>query len=76
VGSNSGEIPWVIGDAGPVFPEGDTDALCGILARLAADPAHRVELATHGRARVLAHFTQAQVAAATAEVYREMMRSG
>jgi glycosyltransferase involved in cell wall biosynthesis len=76
VGSNSGEIPWVIGDAGPVFPEGDTDALCGILAMLAADPAHRAELATRGRARVLAHFTQAQVAAATAEVYREMMQGG
>ena len=27
IGSRSGEIPWVIGDAGRVFPEGDTDAL-------------------------------------------------
>jgi glycosyltransferase involved in cell wall biosynthesis len=74
VGSNSGEIPWVIGDAGLVFPEGDADALCGDLAMLAADPAQRAELVMRGRARVLAHFTQARVAAATAEVYREMMR--
>ena len=27
VGSSSGEIPWVIGDAGVIFPEGDADAL-------------------------------------------------
>ena len=27
VGSRSGEIPWVIGDAGRIFPEGDADAL-------------------------------------------------
>lgn len=74
VGSNSGEIPWVIGGAGLVFPEGDADALCGILAALSADPVQRAALATRGRARVLAHFTQVEVAAATAGVYREMMR--
>jgi len=73
VGSHSGEIPWVIGDAGRIFPEGDTDALTSILAELGSDPAQRGALAAAGRARVLSHFTQAQVAAATAVVYREMM---
>jgi glycosyltransferase involved in cell wall biosynthesis len=75
IGSHSGEIPWVIGDAGRVFPEGDAGALAAILAELAGDPAQRSALAASGRARVLSHFTQAQVAAATAVVYREMMRS-
>jgi glycosyltransferase involved in cell wall biosynthesis len=74
VGSRSGEIPWVIGDAGRIFPEGDTDALTSILAELGSDPAQRGALAAAGRARVLSHFTQAQVASATAVVYREMMR--
>ena len=32
-------------------------------------------MATAGRARVLAHFTQAQVAAATAQVYRQILQS-
>ena len=74
VGSRSGEIPWVIGDAGRIFPEGDTDALTSILAEVGSDPAQRGALAAAGRARVLSHFTQAQVASATAVVYREMMR--
>ena len=75
VGSRSGEIPWVIGDAGRIFPEGDAGALADILAELAGDQAQRSALAAAGRARVLSHFTQAQVASATAVVYREMMRS-
>ena len=75
VGSDSGEIPHVIGEAGLVFPEGDVAALRSILARLQADETLRKELAQRGRARVLAHYTQAQVAAATYEVYREMSAS-
>ena len=73
IGSRSGEIPWVIGDAGRVFPEGDAGALAAILAELASDPARRSALAAAGRQRVLACFTQAQVAAETAAVYREML---
>ena len=50
VGSHSGEIPWVIDDAGRVFPEGDAGALADILAELAGDPAQRAALAAAGRA--------------------------
>lgn len=73
VGAMSGEIPQVIGDAGLVFPEGDVAALADRLSGLAADPAQRTMLAGLGRARVLAHYTQAQVAAETYEVYRQMV---
>jgi glycosyltransferase involved in cell wall biosynthesis len=73
VGSDSGEIPNVIGDAGLVFPEGDRRALRARLSQLMADPALRDELARRGRDRVLAHYTQAQVAAKTYQVYRELM---
>ena len=72
VGSDSGEIPRVIGEAGLVFPEGDVEALRGCLAQLMRDPSRRAELASRGRARVLAHYTQAQVAAQTYAVYQEM----
>lgn len=73
VGSDSGAIPDVIGGAGLVFPEGDADALTACLRRLQNDATLRADLAQQGRERVLAHFTQAQVAAATVAVYREMI---
>jgi glycosyltransferase involved in cell wall biosynthesis len=73
IGSNSGEIPQVIGDAGLIFAEGDAQALANQLLRLCADSALRAELARRGRARVLAHFTQERIAAATYQVYRQML---
>jgi glycosyltransferase involved in cell wall biosynthesis len=72
VGSDCGEIPSVIGDAGLIFPEEDVDALRECLVRLMCDSNLRADLALRGRARVLAHFTQAQIAAQTVAVYREL----
>jgi glycosyltransferase involved in cell wall biosynthesis len=74
VGSKSGAIPDVIGDGGLVVPEGDANALAAALHRLCADPALRADLGGRGRARAIDHFTHESVAAATVEVYREMMR--
>lgn len=71
-GSDSGEIPWVIGDAGLIFPEGDSRALAAVLTGLTDDSRLRAELALRGRSRVLANFTQAQIAEATARVYAEV----
>ena len=73
VGSTSGEIPHVVGEAGLIFPEGDVAALRERLARLQGDAQLRYELAQRGRQRVLAEYTQAQVAAATFQVYQEML---
>lgn len=73
IGSDSGEIPNVIGDAGLVTPEGDTAALSAALAALAGDPARQSELAERGRARVLARYTHAHIAQATAQIYRAMI---
>jgi glycosyltransferase involved in cell wall biosynthesis len=72
IGSDSGEIPRVIGDGGLTFPEGDADALRNILTLLSSDIAWRQMLGARGRARVLAHYTQARVAAATVELYRAL----
>lgn len=76
IGSDSGEIPNVIGDAGLLFPEGDAAALTAHLVALARAPEERVAWGAAGRARVLARFTQAQVAADTVRVYREMLEDG
>ena len=73
VGSSSGEIPNVIGDAGLVFPEGEVEALRNALRRLAGNPQLRRELGERGRERVLQHYTQARIARATVEVYRQLI---
>lgn len=73
VGSSSGAIPDVIGDAGLVFPEGDRDQLAAHLHRLLDSPSLRQDLAERGRARVLACYTQRQVAEQTIAVYRAML---
>lgn len=72
IGSDSGEIPHVIGDAGLIFPEGDADALHTHLLGLAADPQQRAELGRRGRDRVVDRYTQDQIAARTAAVYRSL----
>ncbi len=73
IGSDSGEIPHVIGDAGLIFPEADAAALAAHLDRLHREPDLRIELGRRGRARVLGRFTQARIAQATYAVYRQML---
>jgi glycosyltransferase involved in cell wall biosynthesis len=73
VGSDSGELPNVIGDAGLVFPEGDVEALAAHLRALRDDPALRADLAARGRARALSGFTQQSVAEQTVAVYRAVL---
>ncbi len=76
VGSSSGEIPNVIGDAGLIYPEGDLPALATTLQRLAEQPALYADLARRGRARVLERYTQAALARQYYEIYREMAQKG
>jgi glycosyltransferase involved in cell wall biosynthesis len=54
VGSDSGEIPWLIGltGGGLVFPEGDDTALAAALTELRDAPERRRQLAGAGRAVV------------------------
>jgi glycosyltransferase involved in cell wall biosynthesis len=73
IGSDCGEIPHVVREAGLIFPEADVGALREQLLRLMRDPELRADLARRGRERVLVHFTQARVAAQTVAVYRELV---
>jgi len=70
VGSDSGAIPEVVGDAGLIFPEGDAAALAACLDRLAASPDLRTDLGERGRLRVGRMYSQERVAARTAAFYR------
>ncbi len=76
IGSDSGEIPNVVGDAGLIFPEDNIAALHNHLLTLLKDETLRRRLERIGRERVLNHYTQEQIAAKTVEVYREMMQDG
>ncbi|MBF6614109.1 MAG: glycosyltransferase [Chloroflexi bacterium] len=71
VGSDSGEIPTVLGDAGLIFHEGDSAALLEQLRRL-IDPAQRAYFAGKGRQRVLSLFTTGWVAAQHRALYERI----
>lgn len=73
IGSDSGEIPHVIGPAGLIFPENDVKALRAHLLTLMQNERLRDELGQAGRRRVLERYTQDQVATQTVAIYREMM---
>ncbi|HTZ85855.1 MAG TPA: glycosyltransferase family 4 protein [Solirubrobacteraceae bacterium] len=74
VGSDSGEIPWLIEltGGGLVFPEGEEAKLAEQLQRLRDDPRLRERLATAGRAKVEQLFT---VSAATDPLERLLERA-
>jgi len=73
IGSNSGEIPYVIGDAGLVFQEGNAQELTACVRRLLDDTQLYATLAAKGRQRVLDNYTQERIAQQTYEVYQEMI---
>ncbi|GFP19423.1 hypothetical protein HKBW3S03_00928 [Candidatus Hakubella thermalkaliphila] len=73
IGSSSGEIPNVIGDAGLIFEEGDVDDLRRKLEALMRDGDLRCDLARRGRKRVLERYTHRRIAEETLKVYRKLM---
>lgn len=73
IGSDSGAIPEVVGDAGLIVPEGDAPALASALARLLASPELRRELGRRGRARAEARYSQRHLAEQTLAVYRRVL---
>jgi glycosyltransferase involved in cell wall biosynthesis len=73
IGSSSGEIPYVIGDAGLIFNEGDARDLSACIQKLLTDPLLYAELAKRGRQRVLDTYTQQHIAQQTYDVYVSML---
>ena len=75
IGSSSGAIPGVIGDAGLIVPEGDTAALAAAIEKLRDDGPLYAEFKRKGRARALAEYSHEGVAEKTAALYRELAAS-
>lgn len=75
VGSDSGEIPTVLGEAGLVFPEGDAKALAAHIRTLITEPSTRADFSLKGRERVLKLFTTERVAEQHHTVYRSIEAS-
>ena len=71
--SDSGEIPYVVGDAGAVAAERDEAAWRGALGALLESPARRAELAARGRARAAEHFAWPVVARRHLEFFDELL---
>lgn len=73
IGSDSGEIPNVIGEAGLIVPEGHAAALRNAVGTLRDDEVLRRRLSRKGRQRVLNHYTQQRIAEQTVAAYRHML---
>jgi len=70
IGSSSGAIPEVVGDAGLIVPERDPTALAGAIERLLSEADVRQALAERGRQRVRTRFAWSAVAAQTDALFR------
>lgn len=73
IGSDSGEIPTVIGDAGVIVPEGDDGALARALSALIEDAGRREQLSIKGRTRARAHYAQQRVVDDTFALYEQLL---
>ena len=73
LGSRTGEIPNVIGDAGALFPEGDIGALSDALRTLLISPDAAHAIGLRGRERAVTQFSMRRIAHETLQVYRAML---
>jgi glycosyltransferase involved in cell wall biosynthesis len=72
IGSDSGEIPNVIGDAGLVFGEGNAEALQKCLQQLIEQPEFARQLGQKGYERVIEKYTNKALAKQQLSFYREL----
>jgi glycosyltransferase involved in cell wall biosynthesis len=73
IGSNSGEIPNVVGDAGLIFQEGDAHDLKEKLEIISKDTYTRNLLIKKGSTRASSLFTWESIAKETYETYRSLL---
>lgn len=71
IGSDSGEIPHVIGEAGLVFPEGNVTELADRLRTVMMNPQRAAELADRGYQRCQREYTNTALARRLLAFYRD-----
>jgi glycosyltransferase involved in cell wall biosynthesis len=72
IGSDSGEIPYVIEDAGLVFPEGDVSALQNCLQQLMEQAELGQKLAQLGYERAMSQYTNQALARQLLDFYKQL----
>jgi len=75
IGSNSGEIPYVIGDAGLIFPEADAKALADCIVQLMEKPELAKKLGEMGCQKAMTQYTNKALAKQQLEFYKELVNS-
>jgi L-malate glycosyltransferase len=73
IGSDSGEIPFVIGDAGLIFPEKDAEALKKCLQTLLDNPILAKELGHKSYQRVITNYTNKALAQKQLDFYQQLL---
>ena len=73
IGSDSGEIPHVIGDGGIVYPEGNQTALAHAVLQLSENPQLYADYSQKARQRVQQHYTQQALASQYLQIYQQML---
>lgn len=73
IGSNSGEIPYVIEEAGLIFPEGDVEALKKCLVSLMEQPELANNLANLGYERAMIQYTNKALARQQLNFYQQVL---
>ncbi|MGB7713048.1 MAG: hormogonium polysaccharide biosynthesis glycosyltransferase HpsO [Microcoleus sp.] len=73
IGSDCGEIPHVIGDAGLIFPEGNAEKLRGCLDELMERPELVADLGKRGYNRVMNNYTNQALAEQLLAFYKELL---
>ena len=74
VGSDSGEIPHVVGDAGMIIPETDVDGWARAIQLMLDDPLHRDELAERGFVRCRKEYETSRIAQQYVSLYHDLCR--
>ncbi|MBF2018297.1 MAG: glycosyltransferase [Rivularia sp. T60_A2020_040] len=73
IGSDSGEIPHVIGDAGLIFPEGNVKELANCLRQLIDNPDLTENIGQMGYAKAMTQYTNTALAKQQLEFYQELV---
>ncbi|NEP07291.1 MAG: glycosyltransferase family 4 protein, partial [Okeania sp. SIO4D6] len=73
IGSDSGEIPYVIGDAGLVFPEGNVEELRSCLMQLMEQKELTEELGKKGYEKAMNQYTNQALARQLFNFYQELV---
>jgi glycosyltransferase involved in cell wall biosynthesis len=75
IGTDSGAIPDVVGEAGIIAKERNPKELAGAIERLSLDPDLGARMGGVGRRQAIEHYSWQRVGEQLVEVYRRVLRN-